>query len=156
MYIFFVVRNKRRAEFWTYYHVFFCNRFRILTASALSAHFFWFLPRDLKILIQNGLFLIHKKCGELVSIFLKSLSKNKKSEPITLKPWGFWSSCNKPHENRSFVPHHKKIDMCPSHKYRFIFLWLGTNVGQSLEPIFMWFFARASESSGLQGYRFTF
>ena len=45
---FFVFLSKRRAEFWTDYHAFFCNRFKILTANVLSAHFFRFLHRDFK------------------------------------------------------------------------------------------------------------
>ena len=93
---FLVVRNQRRAEFWTEYHAFFCNRFRILTTSVLWAHFLKFLPRDLKKPHSKWLFLIHNKCGDLVSIFWSPWVK-KKVELITLRPWGFWSSCNKPH-----------------------------------------------------------
>ena len=94
---FFVVRNQRRAEFWTEYHAFFCNRFRILTASVLSAHFFRFLPRDLKKLIQNGLFLIHNECGELVSIFWSPWVKKKSwadnPEALRILKLLQWTAC---------------------------------------------------------------
>ena len=66
----------------------------------LLAHFFQFLPRDFKKLTQNGLFLIHSKFGQLVWVFWSPWTKIKESEIITLKPWEFWSSCNKPHENQ--------------------------------------------------------
>ena len=49
-----------------------------------------------------------------------------------------------------FIPNHRKTNT------GLYFLWLGTNIGQSLEPIFMQFIARASESSVLQGYQLTF
>ena len=55
-----------------------------------------------------------------------------------------------------FVPHHKNIHVSQPQIQVYIFLWLGTNVGQNLEPVFLRFIARASKSSGLQGYQLTF
>ena len=43
-FIFFMVRNKRRVEFRTDFHAVYCKSFRILSASELSAHFFYFCP----------------------------------------------------------------------------------------------------------------
>jgi len=40
----------------------------------------------------------------------------------------------------------KKYTCVPATNTGLYFLWLRTNTGQSLEPIFIWFVARASES----------
>ena len=56
----------------------------------------------------------------------------------------------------TFVPHHKKYTCVPATNTGLYFLWLRTNIGQSLELIFMWFIARASKASGFQGYLLTF
>ena len=92
---FFVFRNKCRAEFWTDYHAFFCNGFRILTASMLSAHFFRFFPRDFKKLTWIGRRVSEKTLGirkghfEWIHVsFMKSLGKNQKKwadNPVALK-----------------------------------------------------------------------
>ena len=99
-----MVWNKCRAEFWTNYHAFFCNQFRILTASILLAHFFWFLPRDFNKLIQNGMFLIPSAflipCCQFMWVFWSPWAKIKKSEPIRWKQWEFWINCKKLDDNR--------------------------------------------------------
>ena len=102
--IFFVFRNKRRAEFWTDYHAFFCNGFRILTASVLSAHFFRFLTRDFKKITWIGSRVSEKHWVSEIChfewVFWSPWAKIEKSEPITRKPWEFWTHCKKTHDNR--------------------------------------------------------
>ena len=96
--------NKCRAEFWTNYHAVFCNRFRILTASFLSAHFFWFLLRGFKKLTWIGSRVSEKhwvsETYHFEWVFWSPWAKIEKSEPIRRKLWEFWTDCKKTHGNR--------------------------------------------------------
>ena len=97
-------RNKCRAEIWTDYHAVFCNGFRILTAKALSAHFFRFLTRDFKKITWIGSRVSEKhwvsETCHFEWVFWSPWAKIEKSELITRKPWEFWTHCKKTHDNR--------------------------------------------------------
>ena len=94
-FIFFMVRNKHRVEFKIDFYAVYCKSFKILSASGLSAHFFWFWPRDFKKLTLIGHTYCVSDTGHFEWVFWSPWAKIEKIEPIILKAWEFWTDCKK-------------------------------------------------------------
>ena len=102
-----------RSVFRNNFHTVYCKSFRILRASVLSAHFFWFLLRDFKKQSLIGHTYCVSETGHFEWVFWSPWAKIEKSEQITLKPWEIWTDCKKHLIIRSklcpaLLPHRKK------------------------------------------------
>ena len=122
--------NSRLASspLWTNFHAVYCKSFRILGASAILAHFFWFLLRDFKKQLLIGHTYCVSETGHFEWVFLSPWAKIEKREQITLKPWEIWTNCKKcliigSKLCPALVPHHKKYICIPATSTGLYFLW---------------------------------
>ena len=98
--IFFMIKNKCRAEFRCDIHMVYCKSFRILSASGLSAYFFFILAQGLQKTHFNWPNLLYIRIRPFWVSFSKSLGKNKKKWADNTKAVRILYQLQKTHDNR--------------------------------------------------------